>query len=231
GVLVPPATYFRKVQAVLDKYDVLFIDDEVISGFGRLGAMFGAEVLGIRPDTISVAKQITSAYVPMGAVMIPESIHEAMLDQSRKIGVFAHGFTYSGHPVAAAVALKVLEIYEREDIIGQVRAKIPVFQERLRRLADHPLVGEARGLGLVGAVELVADKAARQSFDPKRMVPAQCVKFAQDEGLIVRNLPDTVAMCPPLIITIEEIHELFDRLERALDKTAAWVRSEGLLAA
>ena len=231
GVLVPPATYFPKIRAVLDRYDVLFIDDEVISGFGRLGAMFGAEVLGIRPDTISVAKQITSAYVPMGAVMIPEPIHEAMLDQSRKIGVFAHGFTYSGHPVAAAVALKVLEIYERDDIIGQVRAKIPVFQERLRRLADHPLVGEARGLGLVGAVELVADKAARQSFDPKRMVPAQCVKFAQDEGLIVRNLPDAVAMCPPLIITVEEIHELFDRLERALDKTAAWVRSEGLLAA
>ena len=231
GVLVPPATYFPKIRAVLDRYDVLFIDDEVISGFGRLGAMFGAEVLGIRPDTISVAKQITSAYVPMGAVMIPEPIHEAMLDQSRKIGVFAHGFTYSGHPVAAAVALKVLEIYERDDIIGQVGAKIPVFQERLRRLADHPLVGEARGLGLVGAVELVADQAARQSFDPKRMVPAQCVKFAQDEDLIVRNLPDTVAMCPPLIITVEEIHELFDRLERALDKTAAWVRSEGLLAA
>ncbi len=231
GVLVPPRTYYPKIQAVLDEHDVLYIDDEVICGFGRLGAMFGSEVLGIRPDTVSVAKQITSAYVPMGAVMVPEFMYEAMLDESRKIGVFAHGFTYSGHPVAAAVALKVLEIYERDRILEQVRAKIPVFQERLKRLADHPLVGEARGEGLVGAVELVADKAVKRSFDPQRMVPARCVKFAEDEGLICRNLPDSVALCPPLVISVEEIHEMFDRLERALDKTAAWVEAEGLLAA
>ena len=231
GVLVPPRTYYPKIQAVLEKYDVLYIDDEVICGFGRLGAMFGSEVLGIRPDTVSVAKQITSAYVPMGAVMVPEFMYEAMLDESRKIGVFAHGFTYSGHPVAAAVALKVLEIYERDRILEQVRAKIPVFQERLKRLADHPLVGEARGEGLIGAVELVADKAVKRSFDPQRMVPARCVKFAEDEGLICRNLPDSVALCPPLVISVEEIHEMFDRLERALDKTAAWVEAEGLLAA
>ncbi len=231
GVLVPPRTYYPKIQAVLDEHDVLYIDDEVICGFGRLGAMFGSEVLGIRPDTVSVAKQITSAYVPMGAVMVPEFMYEAMLDESRKIGVFAHGFTYSGHPVAAAVALKVLEIYERDRILEQVRAKIPVFQGRLKRLADHPLVGEARGEGLIGAVELVADKAVKRSFDPQRMVPARCVKFAEDEGLICRNLPDSVALCPPLVISVEEIHEMFDRLERALDKTAAWVEAEGLPAA
>ena len=231
GVLVPPRTYFPKIQAVLEKYDVLTIDDEVICGFGRLGAMFGCEVLGIRPDTISVAKQITSGYVPMGAVMVPEFMYDAMLDESRKIGVFAHGFTYSGHPVAAAVALKVLEIYERDRILEQVRAKTPVFQERLRRLADHPLVGQARGEGLIGAVELVADKPSKRSFDAQRMVPAQCVKFAEAEGLICRNLPDSVALCPPLVISVEEIHEMFDRLERALDKTAAWVKAEGLLAA
>ncbi len=161
GVIIPPKTYFQKVRAVLDKYDVLYIDDEVICGFGRLGKAFGAEALGIEPDTISVAKALSSAYQPIGAVMIPERMYEAMIDESRKLGAFGHGFTYSGHPVAAAVALKTIEIYERDRVFEAVAAKAPKFQGRIAALADHPLVGEARGMGLIGALEIVADKGSK----------------------------------------------------------------------
>jgi 4-aminobutyrate--pyruvate transaminase len=232
GAIVPPQGYFEKVQAVLDRYDVLFIADEVITGFGRLGTAFGCETFGIRPDTLSFAKAVTSAYLPLGGVMIPERMYEAMLDESRKIGTFGHGFTYSGHPVAAAVALKTLEIYRRDRIFEDVARKAPLFLRRLSALAEHPLVGEARGVGLIGGLEIVADKRSRAQFDPKKAVAAKAVAFAQGEGLIVRSLTgDRIAMCPPLVITDEEIETLFDRLARALDRTAAWVRQEGLTAA
>ncbi len=228
GVIVPPATYFDKVQPILEKYDVLFIADEVICGFGRLGEWFGSTALGMEPDTISVAKALSSAYMPISAVMLPENIYQAMLDESRKIGTFGHGYTYSGHPVAAAVALKTLEIYERDRVIDHARALSPTFQSRLKALGDHPLVGEARGMGLVGAVELVADKATKRTFDPIGKVGATAVRNVQDEGAILRNLGDTVAVCPPLIITEEEVHTLFDMLERALDTTDHWVAKEEL---
>lgn len=232
GVIVPPKTYFEKVEAVLAKYDILFIDDEVICGFGRTGNMFGAKTYDLKPDSVSVAKALSSAYVPISAVMIPETMYEAALSESRKIGTFAHGFTYSGHPVACAVALKTLEIYERDDIVGHVRRVAPTFMGRLTALADHPLVGEARGVGLIGAVELVADKPSKRSFDAKVQVAAKCAALAHEEGLIVRALgADAVAVCPPLVITEEEIGELFDRLERALDRTEAWVNKEDLRAA
>ena len=232
GAILPPNTYFEKIQAVLDKYDILFIADEVITGFGRLGTPFGSQRLGIRPDTLSFAKAVTSAYLPLGGVMIPESMYQAMLDESRKVGTFGHGFTYSGHPVSSAVALKVLEIYERERIFEGVKAKAPVFEGRLAALADHPLVGEARGLGLVGGLELVANKRTKAQYDPKKAVAAKTVGFAQAEGLIVRSLlGDRISLCPPLIISEAEIHELFDRLTRALDRTADWIAKEGLMAA
>jgi 4-aminobutyrate--pyruvate transaminase len=232
GAIMPPEGYFPKIQAVLDRYDVLAVADEVICGFGRLGDWFGSPVLGFRPDTISFAKAVTSAYLPLGGVMIPEAMYQAMLDESRKIGTFGHGFTYSGHPVAAAVGVKALEIYSRDRIVERVREKTPRFQARLSALADHPLVGEARGIGLIGGLEIVADKATKRQFDPKRGVAAKCVAFAQGEGLIVRFLTgDRIAVCPPLIIGEAEIDELFDRLGRALDRTAAWIRQEGLLAA
>lgn len=228
GVIVPPATYFEKIQAVLTKYDVLFIADEVICGFGRTGNMFGSQTYNMKPDTISVAKALSSAYLPISAVMINEAMYQATLDESRKIGTFGHGYTYSGHPVAAAVALKTLEIYERENIVGHVRSVAPTFEKRLFALADHPLVGEARGKGLIGAVELVADKQTKGSFDPKKMVAAKCAAFAHEEGLIVRALGgDGIAMCPPLVITEDEVNEMFDRLTRALDRTEAWVASAG----
>ncbi|GAB4069494.1 aspartate aminotransferase family protein [Ancylobacter sonchi] len=232
GVIVPPKTYYPKIKAVLDRYDVFFIGDEVITGFGRLGTAFGCEAMEMQPDSISIAKALSSAYQPIGAVMIPERMYEAMLEESRKLGSFGHGFTYSGHPVAAAVALKTLEIYERESVFERVRAKIPQFDARRAALEDHPLVGEARGRGLVAGIELVADKKTKRQFDPKLGVAAKCVAFAQAEGLIVRSVfGDAVTICPPLVISPAEIDELFDRLTRALDKTLDWAVREQHLAA
>jgi 4-aminobutyrate--pyruvate transaminase len=230
GVIIPPDTYFQKIQPVLERYEIMLIADEVICGFGRLGEWFGSTALGMKPDTVSVAKQLSSAYVPIGAVLIPDWIDEALQAQSAKIGTFGHGFTYSGHPVAAAVALKTIEIYQRDDILGHVRAIAPHFQARLKALGDHPLVGEARGLGLIGALEMVADKATKRAFDPKQAVAAKVVAFAQQEGLIVRAIGDAVAVCPPLVISSEEIDALFDRLARALDRGEEWAAAEKLRA-
>ncbi|MFN0262718.1 aspartate aminotransferase family protein [Tepidamorphus sp. 3E244] len=229
GVIVPPETYFAKIQAVLDKYDVMMIADEVICGFGRTGEMFGTQTFGMKPDTISVAKALSSAYQPIGAVMISDEMYEAMVEASRKIGIFGHGFTYSAHPVASAVALKTLEIYERDNIVGIARARTPQFQNRLNKLADHPLVGQARGVGLIGAIEIVSDKESRKQFDPKAGVAARIVKFCEEDGLILRNLyGDCVALCPPIIIDEADTDEMFDILERALDKAQAVVEHEGL---
>jgi 4-aminobutyrate--pyruvate transaminase len=232
GALIPPAGYFPKMQAVCDRHDVLFIADEVITGFCRLGTMWGSEKLGIRPDTISFAKAVTSAYLPLGGVMVNETMYQALLDESRKIGLFGHGYTYSGHPVSCAVALKAIEIYQRDRMVEQVKAKAPLFEARLAALAEHPLVGEAKGLGLIGGLEIVADKATKRQFDAKKGVAAMCVGFAQAEGLIVRALSgDRIAVCPPLIVSEAEIDELFDRLARALHRTHDRVRQEGLTAA
>ncbi len=228
GVTVPPATYYEKIQAVLQKYDVLLIADEVICGFGRLGTAFGSTAMGMKPDTLSCAKAITSAYFPVSAVMIPEKIYAAMIDESKKIGVFAHGYTYSGHPVGAAIGVKTLEIYKRDRIFEKAAAMIPTFWKRLDALRDHPLVGEVRGKGLVAGLELVADKATKRAFDAKAGVGNKATLMAQEEGLIVRNLADTVAVCPPLVITEGEIEDMFDRLARALDRTEALVREQNL---
>src|SRR3954463_7138836 len=231
GVIVPPYGYFDAVMEVCAKYDLYVICDEVICGFGRLGAPFGCQAFGFQPDSISIAKALTSAYVPRAAVTVPEEMYQAMLDESRKIGTFGHGFTYSGHPVAAAVALKTLEIYARDRIFARAAQMSPQFRARLDALGQHPLVGEARGMGLVGAVELVADKAAKQSFDPKAGVGPRAVRFAEDEGLIVRFIVgDILSTFPPLIIAPAEVDELFDRLGRALDRTLDWARRERLVA-
>jgi len=225
GVIVPPAGYFEKIQAVLDRHDVYMIADEVICGFGRLGEMFGSQALGMRPDSMSLAKALSAAYMPISAVLIPERMYQAMVDESRKNGAFYHGFTYSGHPVAAAVALKTIEIYERDDIVGHVRKVAPLFQQRLREFTEHPLVGEARGMGLMGALELVADRATKTAFPAKAGVGAMFTRYAAEEGLIARSLGDSMALCPPLIITESEIDLLFARLAIALDRTTVWVNS------
>jgi len=231
GVIVPPKTYFPKIMAVCAKYDIFMIDDEVICGFGRLGTPFGCTTLGYKPHSISVAKALSSAYLPIAGVMIPEDMYQALIVESKKIGTFGHGFTYSGHPVPAAVAVKTLEIYRRDKIFETAATRMPQFQKRLMALGDHPLVGEARGMGLVGGLELSADKRNKTPFDPKRLVGPQVVKHAQDEGLIVRPIGDTISICPPLVIKPAEIDELFDKLEVALDKTLDWAKREQLLAA
>jgi 4-aminobutyrate--pyruvate transaminase len=230
GVIVPPKNYFPEMMKVCRKYDLYMICDEVICGFGRLGTMFGCTALGFEPHSLSIAKALTSAYVPMAAVTVPETMYQAMLEESRKIGTFGHGFTYSGHPVAAAVALKALDIYARERIAEQAARKTPQFLTRLAKLGDHPLVGEARGLGLVGAIELVADKASKRAFDAKAGVGPRAVRFAEEEGLIVRFIAgDVISICPPLIISPAEIDELFDRLARALDRALDWAKRERIL--
>ena len=230
GVIVPPKGYFQKIQAVLDKYDVLMIADEVICGFHRTGQLFGSNTYGIRPDIMVVAKQLSSAYLPISAVIVNEKVYGPIRDRSNEVGVFATGFTYSGHPVPAAVAVETLKIYEETDIASHVAAIAPTMQERLHALAGHPLVGETRGVGLIGAVELVKDKATRENFDPS--VAAWCGERCLDHGLIVRATAGTsVAVCPPLIIEEDQIHQLFDRLKLALDDTLDHVNRERLLAA
>jgi 4-aminobutyrate--pyruvate transaminase len=228
GVILPPATYWEKIQAVLKKYDILLIADEVICGFCRTGNMWGTTTYGMKPDMITCAKALSSAYVPIAAVMVSEGIYEAMVRESEKIGVFAHGFTYSGHPVPSAVALETLKIYEERHILEHVRAVAPRMQQRIREFAGHPIVGEARGIGLIGAVELVANKESKASFDPKAGVGGYLAKRGHHHGLIIRAIGDVIAFCPPLIITEAEIDMLFDRFKLALDDTLAMVKERGL---
>lgn len=229
GVIVPPPTYFEKIQAVLRKYDVLLVADEVICGFGRTGERWGCETYGIQPDMLACAKMLSSGYLPISALLISEPIYQAIKDNSGRIGTFGHGFTYGGHPVAAAVALETLKIYEERDTLGHVRAVAPRMQGRLGALAAHPLVGEARGVGLIGALELVADKAAKTPFDPPGTVGPRVVAACQEFGVISRAMGDTLAFAPPLVITEAEIDDLFTRVEKALDTVLAQVREEGLL--
>jgi 4-aminobutyrate--pyruvate transaminase len=223
GVILPPATYWDKIQTVLSKYDVMLIADEVICGFGRTGNMWGTTTYGMRPDMITCAKALSSGYLPIGAIMISGDIYEALLKQSDKIGVFSHGFTYSGHPVTSAVALETLKLYDEMDILSHVRKVAPRMQAGLRQFQDHPLVGEVRGIGLVGAIELVADKNTKASFDPKLGVGGYLAKRGHHHGIIVRAMGEAIAFCPPLIIKEEEIDLMFERFSQALDDTQAFV--------
>jgi 4-aminobutyrate--pyruvate transaminase len=174
---------------------------------------------------------LSSAYLPISALLINEKLYRAIRDNSCKIGTFGHGYTYSGHPVSAAVAVETLKIYEERDILSQVARVAPAFQSGMRKFADHPLVGEVRGIGLIGGIEIVRDKKTRESFDPKLAVGPYAVARAQAHGLITRSLGDTLALCPPLIINDAQIGDLLARYGKALDDTYAWVREQGLLAA
>ncbi|HGG06766.1 MAG TPA: aspartate aminotransferase family protein [Aliiroseovarius sp.] len=224
GVIEPPKGYYEKVQPILKAHDILFIVDEVISGFYRTGDMFATTTYGLQPDLITMAKQLSAAYQPIGAVMMNEKVYRVIEEGSRKYGIFGTGFTYSGHPVPAAVALETQKIYQERDIGAHVKAVAPVMQARLRALSDHPLVGEVRGLGLIGAVELVADKAARKNFDAAAKVGPFVAGRAADHGLIVRPLlNDSIAFCPPLIITEPQINDMFDAFEKALEDGSGFV--------
>jgi len=222
GVVVPPAGYFPKIMAVCRKYDVLMLADEVICGFFRTGQAWGSQTLDYQPDMLTCAKALSSAYLPISALLVSDKVYQVVADNSAKIGTFGHGYTYSAHPVAAAVALETLKIYEERDIGAHVRSIAPCMQAHLARLSQHSLVGEARGLGLIGALELVEDKASRKNFDPARGIGGKVVAAMERHGVIGRAMMnDSLAFSPPLIITTAELDELFARTEAALDEVAA----------
>ena len=224
GVLLPPAGYFEKVQQVTDRYEMLFIADEVICGFGRTGNLWGSQTFGIRPDILTTAKQLSAAYAPISAVVVNQRVYDVLRQGSDEIGTFAHGFTYSGHPVSTAVALECLKIYEEIDVVERVRRLAPKLQQGLReRYADHPLVGEIRGVGLMAAVELVRDKSSGQPFDPALGVGPRCMAKAVERGVILRALGDTIAFSPPLIVSEAEIDQILDRFGEALRDTTEWL--------
>jgi 4-aminobutyrate--pyruvate transaminase len=219
GVIVPPPGYYEKVQRILDKYDILFWADEVITGFGRTGKVFGCDSMHIEaPAQMTFAKQLSSAYYPISASVIRGDLYEAMVEPSAEVGVFGHGYTYSGHPVACAAALKTLEIYERDGLYDNAASVGEYLQAGMARLNRHANVGEVRGRGLIAAVELVEDKDSRApAVDMAKKVTRQC----QENGLIVRNVAgNALALCPPLIITREQVDELLDKLERSITQVA-----------
>ncbi len=225
GVLPPPATYWEKVQAVCRKHDVLVVADEVINGFGRLGTMFASDHYGIRPDILVVSKQITSSYQPLAAVLISDALYQGIADGSDALGTLGHGFTGGGHPVATAVGLENLAIIEERGLVANAARVGAHMQARLRAFASHPLVGQVRGVGLIGAVELVADKATKARFDPPGKVGAYLYARGHERGLIIRAIYDSICFCPPLIITEAEVDEMVSRFADCLEATTAWVEA------
>jgi 4-aminobutyrate--pyruvate transaminase len=226
GAILPPQDYFEKIQAVLRKYDILFVADEVICGFARTGEMWGCQTFGIRPDMLTSAKALSAAMQPISAVLINDRIHEAMLAQSDKFGNFAHGFTYAGHPVAAAVALEVQKIYAEMDIVTRAQRLGAVLQSTLGRLKGHPIVGDVRGAGLILGMELMRDGEERISFDSALKVGARVETAAMHHGLILRVVGDRLVFAPPLVIEAYEIDQIGERLERALDDVASDLKSD-----
>lgn len=221
GVIVPPAGYWPGVEAICRKNDILIVADEVINGFGRLGTPFGAEKMGFTPDIMTVSKQITSSYMPLAGVVFSNAIYQAVADNSHRLGTFGHGYTASGHPVATAVALENLKIIEERDLIGNAARLEARFQGGLRALADHPLVGEARGVGLMGAVEIVADKATKAAYPKEAGFAAIATRVSHEEGLILRVIGNSLALCPPLIVTEADVDEILRLLGVILDRIAA----------
>ncbi|NHH86162.1 aspartate aminotransferase family protein [Cobetia sp. MB87] len=225
GAIMPPDSYWPAIKAVLAKYDILLVVDEVICGFGRLGEWFGSQHYDLKPDLMPIAKGLSSGYLPIGGVLVGDRVAETLIEEG---GEFFHGFTYSGHPVCAAVALKTLEIMQREDIVTRVRDDLgPYLASRWATLADHPLVGEARSLGLMGALELVADKASGERFEASLAVGNLCRDICFETGLVMRSVGDTMIISPPLVITHEQIDALISLALAALDETARQLATGG----
>ncbi|MET0133589.1 MAG: aminotransferase [Kibdelosporangium sp.] len=224
GVIVPPASYFPAIQEVLRRHDVLLIADEVVCGFGRTGEDFGSQVFGMQPDLITVAKGITSAYVPLSACLVSDEVWDVIAGGSAKYGLFSHGYTYSAHPIAAAAAMTNLDIIEREGLTAQAKARGDHLAQRLRaEFGDHPLVGEVRGYGLLGAVEFVRSRDPLTAFNPSLKVSAEIVKRSRERGVITRALPaaDTISFSPPFVVTEPEIDEMVATTRQALDDVMA----------
>jgi putrescine aminotransferase len=219
GVIVPPDTYWPEIQRICDEYDILLITDEVITGFGRIGEWFGADYYQVKPDLMPFAKGVSSGYLPLGGVMVGDRVSDVLVEQG---GEFYHGYTYSGHPVACAVAIENIRILQRESLIGRVKDDIgPYLQERWRKLGEHPLVGETRMVGLMGALELVSNKETLERFDEDKRVGTICRDFLVNNGLVMRAVGDTIVVAPPLILTYEQADELIDKAWKCLDLTQA----------
>lgn len=225
GAIVPPKTYFAKMQAVLKKYDVLFIADEVVCGFGRTGNWWGSQTFNLQPDMISCAKALSAAYQPISALMLNDKMHQAMLAQSDKLGAFAHGYTHAGHPVTTAVALEVIKIYEEMDIVERAQRIGGRMNAGLQAFADHPLVGDVRGVGILAGMELMKDKATRTPFEGGR-AGATMDRYGRENGLILRIIGDRLAFAPPLIITEAEIDDMLEKLGHTLDQAHAELSAE-----
>ena len=229
GVVVAPENYFPEVENLLTKYDIMLWSDEVICGFGRTGSPFGCQTMGFNPQLVSLAKQLSSAYLPISASVIPEYMHEAMIEPSSKVGVFGHGYTYTGHPAACAAALKTLEIYKRDNLFEHAAEMGEYLQTRLKEFDSHPLVGEVRGRGLLAAVELVANKHSGEAFDDTS-VGAYAKQACQDNGLLIRAVGgNSIAFCPPLIITTDQIDEMVDKFSLAIQTTLQYANNESLI--
>lgn len=217
GVILPPKGYFEAIQPVLKKHDILLIADEVICGFGRTGNMFGCETYDIQPDILTCAKALSSAYMPISAVLVSSEVAAGVEEQAVRLGQFGHGYTYSAHPVSAAVALRTLQLMDERDIVGHVRAVAPLFAERVAALGRFASVGDTRSVGLIGAMEFVAEDGTRKKMDPSLKFAAKAMGVIQEAGVILRALPvDGIGFCPPLIITEDEINAMFDRVERVM---------------
>lgn len=226
GVIIPPSTYWPEIQRICDKYGILLIADEVICGFGRTGNWFGSETFGIKPDFMPIAKGLSSGYLPIGAVLFSDRVAKVLKEKGGDIN---HGYTYSGHPTAAAVALKNLEIIEREKLIEKVAEDTgPYLQKRWQELADHPLVGEVRGIGLIGALELVKDKVTRERWPNIGKVGTLCRDFCTANGVVLRATGDTMLVSPPLIISKAQIDELVEKARKSLDATLAAIQGGAL---
>jgi 4-aminobutyrate--pyruvate transaminase len=224
GGIIPPRTYFEKIQKVLRKHDVLFVADEVICGFGRTGNWWGTQTFGLEPDMMSCAKALSAAFQPVSALLISDRIYQAMLKAGDKQGSFAHGYTHAGHPVTAAVALETLRIYEEMDIVGHTRRVGAHLLGELEKSAGHPLVGDVRGVGLLCGAELVQDKKSRAPYAPAGRVGGIIDRHARKRGLILRVVGDRVIFTPPLIIDEREVDEMLRRFRGALDDTWNEVR-------
>lgn len=220
GVMIPPRTYLAGVQELARKYDIRIVADEVITGFWRTGSEFACETFDVEPHSMTLAKQLTSGYLPLGAVLIDDEMYQALLEGSRRHGVFGHGFTYAGHPVCAAVALRTLELYEERNLDRHVRDVSAHWQQTLGTLLDHPLVGEVQTVGLLAGIEIVQNKETHESFPADLQLGARVRRLCEEKGLLLRSTGDRVLLCPPLIITREQIDELTGILGDALDEAA-----------
>ena len=223
GVIIPPEKYFSKIQKVLKKYDILMVADEVICGFGRTGNMWGSETFNIKPDILTAAKALSSAYLPISAVILSEKVYQPIKDQANELGIFGHGYTYSAHPVCAAAALKTQQLMVERDIIGNVRNQSKLFHDRINKIkSNNWFLNNSRSVGLIGAVEFGYEGSKK--FDVKEKIAAKCAKIIQENGVILRALPgDIIGFCPPLIINQSQLNEMFDKIEEAIkdfDQTA-----------